>query len=215
MGVNMAGFAIKNDAAACQASKEEIVRRYYKALKNNYLGKYSDQTIEKIQNLMSKSGIDISSRKCVKYALKKAELSNVGCIAIELSNGRVFTGKTSLLFTAPAAMLLNCLKKLAKIDDSIPVMSKNVIEPIQLMKQKDLRKHNTRLDANEVLIALAIQAHTNSISELIVNQIPKLRGCQAHSSEIVSESDAYTLRKLGIDLTEEPKTHASRLLISK
>jgi len=170
---------------------------------------------EKIENLMHKLEIDVNSRKCVKAAIKKAETSKVGSIAIELNNGRILTGKTSPLFTATAAALLNCLKKLAKLDDSMPLISRNVIEPIQQMKTKDLHKHISRLDANEVLIALAIQAHTNSLSELIINQLPKLKGAQAHSTEIISEGDAYILRKLGIDLTEEPKTHASKLLISK
>ena len=168
-----------------------------------------------MQNLLQQVEVDPLERKAVKPCLKKAEATKVGCIAIELNNGRVLTGKTSSQFTATAAALLNCLKKLAKIDDSLPVISKNVIEPIQQLKSSNLRKYNNRLDANEVLIALAIQAHTNSLSELIIKQIPKLRGCQAHASEIISESDSYILRKLGIDLTEEPKTHASRLLISK
>ena len=215
MGVNMAGFAIKNDEVACQASKDEIIRRYYKVLKNNYLGKYKDETIVRMQNLLQQVELDPSERKAVKPCLKKAEATKVGCLAIELNNGRVLTGKTSSQFTATAAALLNCLKKLAKIDDSLPVISKNVIEPIQQLKSNNLRKFNNRLDANEVLIALSIQAHTNALSELIIKQIPKLRGCQAHASEIISESDSYILRKLGIDLTEEPKTHASRLLISK
>ena len=215
MGVNMAGFAIKNDEVACQASKDEIIRRYFKVLKNNHLGKYKDETIDKIKNLMQQLEIDISDRRAIKPCLKKAESSKVGCIAIELNNGKILTGKTSPQFTATAAALLNCLKKLAKIDDSLPVISRNVIEPIQSLKTKNLKKHNARLDANEVLIALAIQANTNALSELIIKQIPKLKGCQAHASEIISETDAYILRKLGIDLTEEPKTHASRLLISK
>ena len=215
MGVNMVGFAIKNEEVAIQASKDEIVRRYYKTLKNIHLGKYADETVEKIQSLMHQLDIDTDSRKCVKAALKKSESSSKGSVAIELPNGRILTGKTSPLFTAPAAALLNCLKKLAKLDDSIDLISRNVIEPIQQMKIKDLNKHISRLDANEVLIALAIQAHTNSLSELIIKQLSKLKGAQAHSSEIISEGDAYIFRKLGIDLTEEPKTHASKLLISK
>ena len=157
MGVNMVGFAIKNDDVACQASKDEILRRYFKTLKNIHLGKFDDSTVEKIENLMHKLDIDVNSRKCVKAAIKKAETSKVGAIAIELNNGRILTGKTSPLFTATAAALLNCLKKLAKLDDSMPLLSRNVIEPIQQMKTKDLHKHISRLDANEVLIALAIQ----------------------------------------------------------
>ena len=211
MGVNMIGFAIKNNDVAVKASSDEIIRRYYQALKNNFYGKFDDVCVEKEQMLMNQIGVTLANRKCVGACLKKAEKENVPCIAIELNNGKVVTGKRSLLFGAPAAAILNALKSLAKIDDSLSLLSRNVIDPIQHLKVDDLKNHNPRLHAEEVLIALAIQATTNTLSEFALKQLPKLRGCQAHSSIILSESDLNTFKKLGIDITEEPVSFAKKL----
>ena len=211
MGVNMIGFAIKNNDVAIKASSDEIIRRYYQALKNNFYGKFDDVCVEKEQMLMNQIGVTLANRKCVGACLKKAEKENVPCIAIELNNGKVITGKRSLLFGAPAAAILNALKSLAKIDDSLSLLSRNVIEPIQKLKVDDLKNHNPRLHAEEVLIALAIQATTNTLSEFALKQLPKLKGCQAHSSIILSESDLNTFKKLGIDITEEPVSFAKKL----
>lgn len=211
MGVNMIGFAIKNNDVAIKASSDEIIRRYYQALKNNFYGKFDDVCVEKEQMLMNQIGVTLANRKCVGACLKKAEKENVPCIAIELNNGKVITGKRSLLFGAPAAAILNALKSLAKIDDSLSLLSRNVIDPIQHLKVDDLKNHNPRLHAEEVLIALAIQATTNTLSEFALKQLPKLRGCQAHSSIILSESDLNTFKKLGIDITEEPVSFAKKL----
>lgn len=211
MGVNMAGFAIKNDEAACKASKEEIIRRYYQTLKYNYYGKFADECVDKAEMLMNQVGISKNDRKCVSVCLKKQEKENVPVIALELKNGKVITGKRSLLFGAPAALLLNALKSLAKIDDSLTLIARNVIDPIQKLKVNDLKNHNPRLHAEEVLIALAIQATTNTLSELALSQLPKLKGCQAHSSIILPESDLKTFKKLGIEVTEEPISHANKL----
>ncbi len=211
MGVNMAGFAIKNDEAATQASKNEIIRRYFQALKNNYYGKFTDECVLKEEMLMNQIGVSVSERKCVQACLKKANKENVPCVALELNNGQIITGKRSPLFGAPAAVLLNALKKLAKIDDSLTLISPHVIEPIQHLKVDDLKNHNPRLHLEEVLIALAIQATTNTLSEIALKQLPKLKGCQAHSSIILPESDLNTFKKLGIDITEEPVSYAKRL----
>ena len=213
MGVNMIGFAIKNNDVAVKASSDEIIRRYYQALKNNFYGKFDDVCVEKEQMLMNQIGVTLANRKCVGACLKKAEKENVPCIAIELNNGKVVTGKRSLLFGAPAAAILNALKSLAKIDDSLSLLSRNVIDPIQHLKVDDLKNHNPRLHAEEVLIALAIQATTNAISEIALNQLGKLKGCQAHSSIILPESDLNTFKKLGIDVTEEPVSYAKKLYI--
>lgn len=213
MGVNMVGFAIKDDGAAIKASQNEIIRRYYQALKNNYFGKFPDICVEKEEILMNQCGISIANRKCVSACLKKKEIVNGPCMAIELNNGKIVTSKRSPLFGAPAALLLNALKALAKIDDSLTLISPNVIEPIQHLKVDDLKNHNPRLHAEEVLIALAIQATTNSLSEFALKQLPKLKGCQAHSSIILDQSDLNTFKKLGIDVTEEPITHAKKLYV--
>lgn len=209
----MVGFAIKDDEVAVKASKDEIIRRYYQALKNNFYGKFSDDCVEKEEMLMNQIGVSKDDRKCVNVCKKKHEKENVPCMSLELPNGKIITGKRSSLFGAPAALLLNALKRLAKIDDSLPLLSKNVIEPIQKLKTSDLNNHNPRLHAEEVLIALAIQATTNAISEIALNQLGKLKGCQAHSSIILPESDLNTFKKLGIDVTEEPVSYAKKLYI--
>lgn len=211
MGVNMIGFAIKNDEVAIKASKDEIIRRYYQVLKNNFLGKFNDDCVLKEEMLMNQIGVSVNDRKCVNACLKKKDKENAPCMALELNNGKIITGKRSLLFGAPAALLLNSLKALAKIDDSLTLISPNVIEPIQKLKVHDLNNHNPRLHAEEVLIALAIQATTNTLSKLALSQLPKLKGTQAHSSIILPDSDMNTFKKLGIDVTEEPVSYAKKL----
>ncbi|MCF0112939.1 MAG: DUF1846 family protein, partial [Bacilli bacterium] len=129
----------------------------------------------------------------------------------DLGGKKIVTGKRSRLFGSAAAVLLNALKVLAKIDDSIPLISPNVIEPIQKLKVESLNNHNPRLHAEEVLIALAIQANTNPLAELALAQLPKLKGCQAHSSAILQEVDLNAFNKLGIAVTEEPVSYAHRL----
>ena len=215
MGVNMCGYAIKNDEAACIASKNEIVRRYFQSLKFNFLGKYSDECVAKAEMLMNKAGVSVEDRKCVRACLKKQQKEQVPVMAIELGSGKMVTGKWSTLLQASAALLLNTLKALAKIDDSLTLISPNVIEPIIGLKINNLGNHNPRLHASEVLIALAIQASTNTMSELALKQLPKLRGLQAHSSVILDENDLNTFKKLGIDVTEEPITYAKKLYIAK
>lgn len=213
MGVNMVGFAIKNNDVAIKASKDEIIRRYYQAKKNNYYGKFSDECVEKEEMLMNQLDVSPSNRKCVAACLKKKEKENVPTMALELPNGKVITGKRSELLGAPAALLLNALKALAKIDDSLTLISPNVIGPIQELKVNALNNHNPRLHAEEILIALAIQATTNTLSEFALKQLGKLKGCQAHSSIILPESDLNTFKKLGIDVTEEPVSYAKKLYI--
>lgn len=215
MGVNMAGFAIVNDEAACKASKDEIIRRYYETLKNNFLGRYPDSCVDKVELLMNQLGISKEDRKCVTACMKKHEECGEHCMALQLPSGKIVTGKRSELFDSPAALLLNALKTLAKIDDSIPLISKHVIEPIRKLKVDDLKNHNPRIHAEEILIALAIQAHTNPMAEIAVKQLSKLRGCEAHSSRILQEVDQSTFQKLGIHLTEEPSAYAKKYIHQK
>lgn len=212
MGVNMAGFCISDDDVACVASKQEIVRRYYATMKNKFLGKYNQTCVEKALMLMNQAGIDISYRKCVAPCLEKANANNVPYMALELPNGEIITGKTSLLFRSPASIILNSLKKLAGIDDSLMLISPNIIGPVQDLKVKSLGNHNPRLHLDDVLIALAICANTNPIAELALKQLPKLRNSQAHSSVILSESDLNCLKKLGIQVTEEAVFKAKNLI---
>ena len=212
MGVNMAGFAIVDDEAAINASKQEIIRRYYSTLKNNYLGRFKDETIDKIELLMNQIGVSTNDRKCVKAALDKHEQCNEPSLALELPDGRIVTGRRTELFGAPAALLINALKVLGKIDDSIFLISPSVIQPIQKLKVDVLHNNNPRIHAEEALIALAIQAGNNPLAQIAFEQLKNLSGSQAHSSNILYDADINTFRKLGIDVTEEPISYIKNIL---
>ena len=211
MGVNMVGFAIVNDAAACEASKQEIIRRYYQAKKNVFLGKFNDETIIKEEALMSAVGVTTDDRPVVNACLEKAKKCKERAIALELPNGKIVTGKRSILLGAPAAMLLNALKLLGKIDDHIHLISPHVVTPMADLKTGPLKKENPRIRAEEILIALAIQASSNPLAELALKQLPKLKGSEAHVSCILSDADLRTLTALGINVTEEPVGYAHKL----
>ena len=207
MGVNMAGFAISNNDAAIEACKQEVIRRYFCTIKNNYLGRYKDECVLKAEFLMNQLNVSVQDRKCVEKTLQKANECGELCVAMELPNGKIVTGRRSELFSAPAALLLNALKVLGKIDDSLPLLSRNVIVPIQDLKINDLHNHNPRIHAEEVLIALAIAANTNPLAAIAMKNIHKLKGSQAHSSYLLHQVDIHTFHKLGIDVTEELKPY--------
>ena len=215
MGVNMVGFAIVNDAAACEASKQEIIRRYYQAKKNVFLGKFNDDTIIKEEALMGAVGVTVDNRPVVAACLEKAKKCKERVVAIQLPNGKIITGKRSVLLGAPAAMLLNTLKLLGKIDDSIHLISPHVVAPISDLKTGPLKKENPRIRSEEILIALAIQASSNPLAELALKQLPKLKGSEAHCSCILSDADLRTLNALGINVTEEPVGYAHKLYFQK
>lgn len=210
MGVNMLGFAIEDDAAVCEASKQEIIRRYYQALKQNIYGSFTDEAVTKEQMLMNRLNISPNDRKTVKAANEKSKKANVPVIALELPDGHVVTGKRSALLSASAAMLLNATKYLAKISDNIHLISPNVIKPVQELKVDTLKNANPKIRANEILVALAIQASSNPLAELAVNKLKELDGCEAHSSSLMSVNDLNTLTKLGIRVTEEPTNFVSQ-----
>ncbi len=209
MGVNMAGNCIIDDEATRNASKQEIIRRYYTALCDQRKGVLSaDDVVLKLELLMKKAGITPEDRAVIAPALKKAEDSGAPAAAIELPDGRIVTGKTSDLLGASTALLLNALKALAGIDDEVELISPEIIEPIQHLKTDHLGNRNPRLHTNEVLIALSICAHTDTNAELAMEQLSKLRGCEVHSSVILSSVDENVFRRLGVNLTCEPKYQA-------
>ena len=214
MGVNMAGYCITDDEVVCDASKAEIVRRYYDTLCRKRNGEADSEETYKAELIMNQVGIDTSYRKVVRYALDKAELTNEPAMAIELPDGTVITGKTSKLMGASASALLNALKRLGGIDDDYLLLPLAVIEPIQKLKIENLGNHNPRLHADEILIALAISATTNPMAALAMEQLPKLKGCQAHVSVIISGVDKNVYRKLGLNLTCEP-VYATKKLYHK
>lgn len=212
MGVNMAGNCIIDDEAVRAASKEEILRRYYAALCEERQGLGTAHARTKIELLMRQAGITSNDRPVIAAALKKSEETDgAPAFAFELNDGTLITGKTSSLLGAASAALLNALKTLGGIDDSIPLMSPVVIEPIQNLKINHLGNHNPRLHTDEVLIALAICAVTNPMAKKAIDQLPKLRDCEAHSTVMLAQVDMNTMRKLGVHLTCEPKHQTKKL----
>ena len=211
MGVNMVGFAIDDEEKVIKACNREIIRRYYQTEKNVYLGRFKDECIDKMDILLNKANLSISSRKSVAACLKEAERSEEPSVAIELPNGKIITGHRSDLFGACAAALLNAIKHLAKIDKNMYLLMPMVIEPIKELKMNFLHRSNARLRAEEVLLALSIQSKTNPLAELALKQLPKLVGSEAHSSTILSEVDLGTLTRLGIRVTEEPISYKKKL----
>ena len=211
MGVNMAGFAIIDNDVVEKASKDEIIRRYLNARVDYKNAKISHETLEKAHGLLQKVGIDVTDRKCVVAALKKHEETNQDTMALELEDGTMITAKTSSLLLAPSALILNALKYYANIADNLPLLPRMIIEPISKLKTEILGNHNPKLHVNEVLNALAISAQTNPLAELAIQELPKLKNAQAHSTIILSEVDMNALKKLKIDVTCEPEHYAHRL----
>ena len=211
MGVNMAGYCIENDENCCYASRLEIIRRYYTALCDLRKGNGAQSIVDKLELLMEKANVATNDRPVISAAKQKAALTGDPAAAIELPDGTIITGKTSSLLGAVSAMLLNALKVLGGIDDSANLMSPEIIEPIQHLKTAHLGNHNPRLHLDEMLIALTICATHDPNAETAMQQLEKLRGCEAHSSVILSEVDENTFKKLGVNVTCEPQYQTKKL----
>ena len=203
MGVNMAGYCITDDEVVSKASLDEIIRRYYTSKCRALQLLEDEETVAKIEMVMTQAGISATDRVCAKAALEKAEQTGVPCAAIELEDGTVITGKTSALLGASSAMLLNTLKYLADIPDEIQLLSQNVIEPVQDLKIKHLGSKNPRLHTDETLIALSVCAAQDELAERALEQLPKLRDAQVHTSVMLSHVDKSMFKKLGVQLTCE------------
>ena len=206
MGVNMAGNCIIDDEACVHASNMEIIRRYYNTLVRIKEDKASENEAYKIELLMKQAKITTADRKVTVAANERAQRLGCPAAAIELDDGTVITSKTSDLLGASAALLLNALKHLAGIDHDTHVISPEAIEPIQRLKTEYLGGKNPRLHTDEVLIALSISASTDKNAMAALEKIPKLKGCQVHTSVMLSNVDIKTFKRLGVDLTSEPKT---------
>jgi len=204
MGVNMVGYCITNEDVCERASQQEIIRRYFHTQLDYAKGVLAKTAATKLEILMSNAGLSQNDRPSVAPALNKATLTDSPCVAIELPDGTLITGKTSELLGASSAALLNALKYLANIDDRVPLISPALIEPIQKLKVGYLRNENPRLHLDEVLIALAISTATNPTAELVLEQLPKLAYSEAHSSVILSQVDINVFRQLGVNITCEP-----------
>lgn len=206
MGVNMAGNCIFDDEACCKASEQEIIRRYYKALCEKRRKGTTKDNISKLEILMKQAGITPQDRQVAVAALEKEkETDNKPATALELPDGRIVTGRTTDLLGASAAVLLNALKALGDIDDDVKLIAPEAIEPIQTLKTNYLGSRNPRLHTDEILIALSSTAAHNENARHAMKQIPLLKGCDAHSTVLLSSVDENMFKKLGIQLTCEPK----------
>jgi uncharacterized protein (UPF0371 family) len=212
MGVNMAGNCIVDDEVCCQAACQEIIRRYYNALcDQRQEGALSGDEVYKVELLMNKAGVSPEDRPVIAPALKRAEETGLPAAAIQLPDGRIVTGKTSPLLGASSAALLNALKALGGIQKDIHLISPIIIEPIQKLKTTHLGSVNPRLHTDEILLALSICAATNPTAELAMQQLPKLRGSEVHSTVILSHVDEDIFRRLGVNLTCEPQYQSKKL----
>ncbi len=211
MGVNMAGNCIVDDEVCREASRQEIIRRYFHASTNLVEGTGTEEEVYKIQLLMNQCNITTDDRKVVPVAMEMEEQTGAPAAALELPDGQIITGKTSDLLGASAALLLNALKELAGIDHSIHVISPSAIEPIQRLKVKYLGSHNPRLHTDEVLVALSISAVNDENARKAIECLSRLKGCQAHTSVMLASIDLIEFKRLGIELTSQPKYENKRL----
>lgn len=204
MGVNMAGKCICDDDVCCEASRQEIIRRYYQSWNRMVKDEATKQEVYILELLMKQAKVSIHDRQVVTVAKQVAEERNCAVIALELDDGSVVTGKTTNLLGPASAVLLNAIKALAKIPDETHLISPTYINPVQNLKIKFLGSKNPRLHMDEVLIALSMCAVTDNIAQLALDQLPKLKGCQAHSTVMLTEGDFKIFQKLGVDLTNDP-----------
>ena len=205
MGVNMVGNCIFDDEACIEASRQEILRRYYAALCDQKRGKDMDSQVLKLEFLMKKAGVTLEDRKVATAALQRAGETGRPAAAMELPDGKIVTGRTSELLGACSALLLNALKELAGLPDELHLIAPEVINPIQHLKVDHFGNRNPRLHTDEVLIALSICAATDPKAEQAMEQLYKLRGCEVHSSVLLSQVDERTFKRLGVNLTCEPR----------
>ena len=211
MGVNMAGKCIIDDQACRDASRQEIIRRFFSEKCSLKKGLGSEASVEKIKLIMKQSGIKLEERPVIAAALKKAEETDEPAVAIEIGENELVVGKTSPLMGASAAAMLNALKQLAGIDDEIHLIAPEVIEPVQKLKVEYMGNHNPRLHVDEVLIALSVSAATDPLAQKAMEQIPKLRGMEAHASVILTSRDESLFKKFGINITCEPQYQTKKL----
>ena len=204
MGVNMAGNCIIDDETCCQASNMEIIRRYYTALNKVMKDEASENEVYKIELLMKQAKISTDDRRVTVACRRRAEELGVPTAAIELADGQIITSKTSDFLGASAALLLNALKYLAGVDHDTRLIKPAAIEPIQDLKVRYLGGRNPRLHTDEVLIALSLAAVTDPNAKRALEQLPNLKGCQVHTSVMLSEVDIKIYKRLGVDLTSEP-----------
>ena len=211
MGVNMVGNCITDDAVCCDASRREILRRYYSACVDRIRGKDSDEAIRKLELVMNQAQVTQDILPAVQAALDRAEETDGPAGAMLMTDGTILTGKTSSTLGAASALLLNALKYLGGIDSSLDLIAAHVLEPICDLKTQYMGHRNPRLHTDEVLLALTISALTNPVAQQAKEQLKKLRGCEAHFTVILSDEDEKLLRRLGIHVSFQPTYETQRL----
>ncbi|MBR2824704.1 MAG: DUF1846 domain-containing protein [Solobacterium sp.] len=211
MGVNMIGYCITDDEAAIEASKAEVIRRYYHALVDLKNEKIQESSFDKIELIMNELGINPSDREVTRVAREKAEETGAPAMAIQLPDGRIVTGKTSSLFGPSAAVITNAIKALGGIDKKTLLIDPGYVKPIQELKVNSLGNHNPRLHSDELLIALAITAKTNENAAKAMAQLDGLKNAEAHSTVILPQEDANVFRKLGVNVTYDPVYQVKKL----
>ena len=204
MGVNMAGFCIIDDDACREASNQEIIRRHYHALNRLAMEEGDQDEVYKINLLMNQAKITTAMRRVIAPCMERAQKLGAPAAAMELDDGQLVTGKTSSLLGASAALLLNAIKVLGCIPHNVHLIAPSAIEPIQTLKTQYMGSKNPGLHTDEVLIALSMSAATDSTAKKALSQLPKLRGCQVHTSVMLSDVDIKVFKKLGVELTSEP-----------
>ena len=209
MGVNMAGKAIVDDEAVCEAAKMEIVRRYFQTAVEVKRTGAGEERLERLELLMNQAGVDANYSPARSAALLKEETTGGPAGAMVLPDGTVVTGKTSPLLGAASSLLMNALKGVAGVED-IDVISDDVIEPICHLKTAHLHARNPRLHSDETLLALTVSSSTNPLAGKLIDCAERLRGCDAFFSVIISETDERLYRTLGINVCCEPKYEQRR-----
>ena len=204
MGVNMVGFCISDDEVCCNASRDEIIRRYYDATNKMADGADNEEEVHKIQMLFNQARITTAYRRVTVAAQAKQELSGHTASAIELEDGTIITAKSSPLLGCSAALLLNATKHLAGIDHEAKLIPQSLIEPVQKTKTEYLGAKNPRLHTDEVLVALSVVSESDERCRRALEQLPNLRNCQVHSTVMLSEVDRKIFKKLGCGLTCDP-----------
>lgn len=210
MGVNMAGMAISDDEACRDAAKMEIVRRYFQTAVEVRRSGQGERDLEKIEILMNQAGVTPNYSPARSAALLKEEMTGAPAGAMVLPDGSVVTGKTGNLLGAASALLMNALKGVSGVDDELYVISDDVLEPICHLKTEHLKSQNPRLHSDETLLALSISSVNDPMAERLVDNIDKLRGCDAFFSVIISATDEKLYRTLGINICCEPKYESHR-----
>jgi uncharacterized protein (UPF0371 family) len=211
-GVNMAGYCLSDDAVCREASRQEVIRRWYRTCSELRKGMAEQSAVYKLELLMNQMGVTGEDRPPVRPALEKSrENGDTPAVAMELPDGRIVTGKTSSLLGACSACIINALKVLAGIDDSVTLLSPEIIRPLQHLKVEHLGNHNPRLHVNEALIALAVCAVNDPIASRAMEALNDLAGTEAHATVILSAADENTLSKLHINLTCEPRYETHKL----